>query len=246
MHPEGERIVTLGYFNRDDGLDMGVARALTVDGQGRIWVGGNSGASEDPPLNYFDGESHPDGLAWQSDEGLNQALSGLDVVPSVSSLLAGRDGILWIGLEDGEVLRWDGSDLDRFSLQAPETAEEPVRDRRVLDLLRDREEQLWAAAGEKGLFRFDEGQENWLPVDVAGIGAAVKSVVELSDGTLWVGGDHAVAMSRDGGQTWTLAGQDLGENIGSLVEDALGQVWAGSYGQGVSVYQDQTWHSLQR
>lgn len=37
-------------------------------------------------LNYFDGANHPDGLAWQSDEVLNQALSGLAVMPSVSSL----------------------------------------------------------------------------------------------------------------------------------------------------------------
>jgi hypothetical protein len=244
IQPEGERVMTLGYFNRDDGLDMGVVNALSVDRQGRIWAGGGPNPGGEPPLNYFDGESHPDGLSWQSDAALNQALGDLGKELEVSSLLSSQDGSLWIGLEAGDVLRWDGESLDIFPLEAPDVQIDSEGDLRVRNMLEDQDGGLWAAAGLKGLFRFDEAVLSWSRVDIDGIEGAVRSVAQTSDSILWAGVDEVVAVSGDRGDTWTVVGEGLG-HVGSLVEDSLGQVWAGSYGTGVSMYQSQSWRVLQ-
>ncbi len=76
----------------------------------------------------------------------------------------------------------------------------------------------------------------------------MRAVTQLADGSLWAAGDGLIARSTDNGQTWAEVGASsgLGSDIGSLVQDAAGRVWAGAYDGGISVYDGTQWRQLQR
>jgi ligand-binding sensor domain-containing protein len=79
--------------------------------------------------------------------------------------------------------------------------------------------------------------------------APIRAVAQFADGSLWVAGDGLIARSTDGGQMWAdvpASGGSIGNDIGSLVQDAAGQVWAGAYDGGISVFNGTQWRQFQR
>ncbi len=111
-----------------------------------------------------------------------------------------------------------------------------------------RDGTIWAAASELGLLRFDTAQGRWQHVAIIRDGTPMRAVTQLADGSLWAAGDGLIARSTDNGQTWAEVGASsgLGSDIGSLVQDAAGRVWAGAYDGGISVYDGTQWRQLQR
>ena len=246
----GTRLTRIDYYNRDDGLGMGVVHAVMVDPDGSVWASGIPDRSKPPPLSHFDGQQHADGNAWHTlDVPLDRApVTGTGL--NIWSMARARDGSLWLGLATAGVLRWDGTRWTHFA-PAPSIDSSPrcATDMRVRRLVEDRRGTMWAAGTCQGLLRLDPAAGRSQQVQVAGSQRIVQAMTLSSRGELWVAGPDLVAMSTDDGQTWTLmasAGDALGTDVTSLVEGPDGRMWLGDYAEGLSVLDGRQWRHLQR
>jgi hypothetical protein len=246
----GDRISGLGFYDRDDGLGMGVVSALVVDHDGSVWAGGAPDSGRPPPLSHFDG-SIRDGNAWHTlDVPLDDpSLASLEL--RIWSILRSRDGALWLGLARDGVLRWDGTRWTRFApaqgIPTSSGARCPA-DVRVRRLVQDSGGGVWAAGSCQGLLRLDVGSGQAQPVPVAGGLRTIQTLMLASGGTLWTAGDGHVAYTADG-QNWTTVGSDadgLGTDSSAMVEAPDRSTWLGDYGSGVSVFANGAWRHLQR
>jgi hypothetical protein len=247
IRPSGDQVQSLGFYNRDDGLGMGLVRALMLDPDGTVWAGGLRDANRPPPLSHFDGKQHPDGNNWRTDEPLMDALAHQTVQLNIQSLLRAHDGALWVGLAQDGILRWDGRVWTHFG-QSEGVGRAGDADHRIRRLIQDSNGTIWAAASDQGLLRFDGGQGRWNKVAVISDIRPIRGIIQLADASLLASGDAMVARSIDGGRIWTLVGtsEGLGNDIGGMIQDSDGRVWAGAYTGGVSLLDGDRWRSMQR
>jgi ligand-binding sensor domain-containing protein len=240
IRPMDDEIVVLASYTKDDGLGTGVIRTLMLDTDGSLWAGGPQG-SEEFALSHFNGDS------WQTDElpTNDPALAGVEL--QIQSILRSSDGSLWLGLRGGRLLRWDGDAWANFGPAEGVGTGASGADVRIRRLAQSDDETIWAAASELGLLRFEATQERWQRVEVVSDDVPIRAVAQFADGSLWAAGDGLVARSEDGGQTWEeVAAGDIGDDIGSLLQDDASRVWAGAYIGGISVFDGNQWRSLQR
>jgi ligand-binding sensor domain-containing protein len=242
IRPTAIGIDVMASYSKDDGLGTGVIRTLLLDTDGSLWAGGPQGDSRFA-LSHFNGQT------WRTDElpTDDPALTGVEL--QIQSILRSRDGSLWLGLRQGELLRWDGTRWARFGAAEGVGSGPSGSDIRIRRLVQSGDGTIWAAASELGLLRFDATQGRWQRVMVVRNDAPIRAVAQFADGSLWAAGDGLIARSADGGQTWVkVSAADIGirNDIGSLVQDGAGRVWAGAYEGGISVFDGTQWRSLQR
>ncbi len=248
--PEGDRLTGLDYYDQDDGLGMGVVRALLVDKDGQsVWAGGPAAEDEgDTPVSLFaDGEWLTDELPLD-----DPALEDIDV--SIAAMLRADDGALWLGLQEDGVLRLDQGRWAYFG--DDQGLGGGGGDFRIRTLLQSDDGALWAAAGEQGLHRFVAGSDSWERQVVLDDQEFVSDIVQLDDGRLWIAlslpdGEGFIARSNQpppdlGGWQVIGPGQGLTSDIHGIVQTADGRVWIGAYGGGVSVWDGEQWQHLQR
>jgi len=242
IRPTASGIDVMAYYTKDDGLGTGVIRTLLLDTDGSLWAGGPQSPGRFA-LSHFNGKS------WRTDElpTGDAALTGVNL--QIQSILRSRDGSLWLGLRQGELLRWDGTRWSHFGPAEGVGPGPSGGDIRIRRLVQSNDGTLWAAASELGLLRFDATQGRWQRVTVVRDNAPIRSVAQFADGNLWAAGDGLVARSADGGQTWaevSAADSGIRNDIGSLVQDGAGRVWVGAYDGGISVFDGTQWRPLQR
>ena len=113
---------------------------------------------------------------WTAEEGLP--------TNSLSSLMYGHDGYLWIGTLAGSE-RFDGV---RFS---------PILDSlpnaHIRALLEDRRGHIWAGLVNAGLAHYHDRHTEVLPPERLA-GADVRALAEDSEGRIWVGTDHGLSV----------------------------------------------------
>ena len=133
----------------------------------------------------------PDGYLWFGTQSGVVRFDGVRAVPlplppgqqlpstAVGALLAARDGTLWIGTLDG-LVSWKNGQLTEYPALAHRT---------VLALLQDRDGTVWAGGfgGPTGKLCAIRGGSTTCYGDDGSLGAAVASLYEDSDGSLWVG-----------------------------------------------------------
>ena len=147
-----------------DGVFKGAINAIAQTPDGYLWLGTEFG------LLRFDGVRS---VAWQPPAG--------EHLPSsvIASLLAARDGRLWIGTLEG-LASWKDGKLTQY----PELAGRPVQ-----ALLEDRQGVIWAgeyATPTGRLCAFQNGSVHCYGED-GGFGTQVLSLYEDSRGNLWAG-----------------------------------------------------------
>ena len=147
---------------------------------------------------------------------------------SIFAIVQTPDGYLWIGTEFG-LERFDG--VRSVPWQPPKNEHLPGG--RIRSLLAARDGRLWVGT-EQGLASWKDGKlTNFPELD----GAAVLSLLQDHEGTMWAAGTVAdrngrLCAIRSGGAE--CYGQDgsLGRFLPSLYEDHSGNLWMGS-NQGV-------------
>jgi hypothetical protein len=223
-----------------------------------VWAAGAEDKAGILPLSYFTGSG------WEQLEAL--AIPGEDLpyrnaseggqavaVPlelDISSLLPGPfSEHMVLGLKEGVVMEWKPQEGWSWAFIGEADALAATADVRIRALLFDKEGVAWAAGSEQGLWHSNNWRD-WSRVDMTSEPMPVRSVVLLDDGSLWAAGDGMVARSHDGGLSWDVSSNPpgLGDDIGALVQDDQGRLWAGAYVGGVSILEgDQLfgWQPLQ-
>ena len=211
------------------GLPEDVVNALMIDRSGLLWVGTQfSGlaiaASRGAPFPWIDLRS-PD-----------MAVHGPVASGSVRAIAQGPLGFLWIGTDDGRLLRVDadGTAQDMTGLLA--SAGFDAASARITGIARTADGMLWLGT-QAGLFELDPRQLSLQAVDVPGFARlALRSLAPARDGGLWLGSerDGLIHFDTHGGapRQYLLhdghAADAAQPAVHALLETGDGLLWLGS------------------
>lgn len=199
---------------------------LYEDPSGGVWCGSASG---DGGLFHLD---PADGVFRRSDLPMGD--------PAVTAILVDRRGALWVGGPDGLVRRERDGTTTR-----PSAGNGLAGDAYVMALLEDREGRVWVGT-RKELVCFEEGAEPRVGAKMRAYGVRdglpaprIESLLQTSDGTLWVGTTQGLARWTPGEigvgrsfESFTLAQGLSARTVGALAEDRDGNLWVGTFGSG--------------
>jgi len=186
-----------------EGLPNDRVRAIVEDTAGVLWVGTDGGLAR--------------GEDWQA------------VLPGrgVSSLLADRDGTVWVGLRDGALVPVRNGEPGP-PLRLPGSGA-------VDALWKDDDGTLWA--GRSGaLVRLARGAITALTPREGLPGRSVKAIRRDRDGSLWIGVENGgIARLRDGRFELFTTHEGLSNNlVQQLYEDQEGNLWIGMQDGGLN------------
>jgi diguanylate cyclase (GGDEF)-like protein len=224
-----------------DEVPAHLTTALAQDRQGFLWIGTQAG------LVRFDGSrfevfrSNPDDPA---------TLGG----SYVRSLLAARDGRLWVGTFSGGLSVYDPARESFVRYRNDPRDPGSLSHDRVEALAEDRSGRIWAATNE-GVDRLDprSGRIDHFrhdPADPRSLADnRTRSLLVDRNGRLWAGG-------RDGLQVWRGEGRGFeriasgtgqpgslaGELVVKLFEDDRGRIWIGTVEHGAAVLDPRSGH----
>ena len=243
---------TRRVWRNGDGLPEDFAQAIAQTPDGYLWVGTSGG------LVRFDGATFAV---------FNREQSSAFQDDSVYTLLVTRDGTLWAGTEGGGAIRykdhtfrnfgasegltngfvrvmfedslrrlWVGTDAGLFRLENEHF--ERIDDMSVHAICEDRSGRL--LIGGWGLLIFKGGETQHFASSESQADNSIRTICQTADGSLWMG--TITGLRRiTAGQTANpfLHPKLLTQiNISFLRESRTGQLWIGSYGQGLLRYQE--------
>lgn len=251
----------LGSFTPEGGFeytpppaDVPMAMSFTqmaVDAQDRVWVGtldglvvrDTDGVLRRVPESY----GLPRGLVWpyRAADGVLWIVAGESIyrmqddrpvlrhrVPGqvhLTSMLQDRHGDLWLGTENQGLLRIGSHGIERL----PSGLSLPGG--RIVSLHQDAEGSIWVGANG-GLYRLRETLFSSYTVQDGLSGDYVRTVLEDRRGRLWVGSASGLdRMEADGRIAPVALHNRVGKSpsVLSLAQDRDGNVWAGTFGDGV-------------
>ncbi|MBM3725139.1 MAG: response regulator [Acidobacteria bacterium] len=143
--------------------------SLVEDRTGRVWAGYNTGT-----LGVFDGTSMEPVPLPESTNG-------------VRSLLAARDGSLWIGAVAGAILRLKDGAVTRAGRIANST---------IAHMIEDRDGAIWAATVGAGLARVHAGRVQLWNRDHGIPSQALFGLMDTPEGELWAASSGGVLRMR--------------------------------------------------
>ncbi len=243
----------LHHLDREDGLIDDEIYGMALSHDGSIWVATDNGVS----ICRFDGEEkvihnlrQQDGLndeivfALQPDEhgmwigfesngfcyyhsktGEISRPVGKWTGGPVTGFATFQNHSNWIATEHEGIYRGQGTDIETYeSLIIPDVT-------RIDDLLADREGNIWIASRNQ-LYSAQINIELWqIPH------GEIQAVLENEDGDLWLGTQNGLYIK--GNAQWTKH-SGIDANVISLYEDRYHQIWIGTFGQGVAVWNPAT------
>ena len=135
----------------------------------------------------------------------------------INSLLSVNERELWIGTDNG-VVRWNG---DTSRVQLPE----PLSRLQVLAMTRDRESNVWVAAGSRllrsnsrGVSSIEEGDGDLI--------TTVNAIFEDREGNLWLGTTRGLERLRDTAfRRSPFPRRQFAEGDAAIYFDADGRLW---------------------
>ena len=154
---------------------------------------------------------------------------------SVTALLGGRPGYLWVGSREGGFFEWDiRGEKPRFF---PDIMAGRLSTVHINVLFVDRRGQLWAGTEGNGIIRFDTRTLRWSEYphrsgDPRSVAAnAVYAIAEDAIGRIWVGADSGLYLFQADRDEWTRPAEDIGLSgrpVFAVVPDDQGNVWMSS------------------
>jgi ligand-binding sensor domain-containing protein/signal transduction histidine kinase len=187
---------------------------LTVSHDGSLWAGTDGGGL----VRYKNGVFR----IYSKAEGLTNGF--------VRAVYEDREGRLWVGTDDGlfqltgeRFIRIDSN--DKFPAIA------------VHDIRADHSGRLWVGGSRLVMIQGGESREFFLE----GYPSAtrVKSILETSDGTIWVGTVSGLQRPRDSLESGRFEKiSDVSSTVRVLREDRGGTLWIGSIGGGLVRFRD--------
>jgi signal transduction histidine kinase/ligand-binding sensor domain-containing protein len=190
-------------WSAKDGIP-GPVRAIAQTRDGYLWLGTEAGLYRFDGLRfapYEHSSAHPHG-------------------PAVLSLLAARDGSLWMGFGSGGIgLLRDG----QFTHFPPG---EGVPAGGILSVVEDAAGSIWAA-GQYGLASFQNGKWRRVGTEMGYAAPAAQALLVDQAGTLWVATDGLnFGLSRDPVRVNTILALARNATRFSPTGDAVGMIWS--------------------
>lgn len=223
-------------FRDSDGLPQNTIHSITVDHQGRLWVGTQDGAA------YYDGRR------WTVVDMPSRLRSNF-----VRAILAARDGSMWFGTRAAGLFRL----VDHSWTPVDELAERTGCLR--VNALIETEGQsgrpvIWAATYGGGIGRLESGSWQTFTTDdglPSNLVWALYPQHETGTGTtVWAGTEGGLARLLPGANRFSSepgfprgSVNSLAGAVGSTGHSVL---WAGTYGGGLARFQDGKWSRLTR
>jgi signal transduction histidine kinase/ligand-binding sensor domain-containing protein len=187
---------------------------LTVSRDGSLWAGTDGGGL----LRYWKGAFR----AYSAADGLTNGF--------VRAVYEDRAGTLWAGTDDG-LFRLSGEHFIRAD------ANGKIPALAVHDIREDHGGRLWV--GGSKLVMIQEGECKEFLLEGYPSATRVKSILETSDGTVWVGtvsGLQRPRGSRESGRFEKIS--EVSSTVRVLREDRGGTLWIGSIGGGLVRFRD--------
>lgn len=190
-----------------DGLAQSQVRCMAQDGAGYLWLGTLGGASR------FDGHSF---VNYSLQQGLPDA--------HVSAMVAGADGTMWLAAGQ-ELLMVQGGRVRSMGPQVPQGG-------RILTLALQADGSIILGTDHGTVVRHHEGRSEALPGIAPEELGAVRALLPLNDGSLWVGAEEALLLCKDGSCHVVEEGGMAPASISGLARDGNGRVWVSTFGEG--------------
>ena len=230
------RNIQFSHVTVREGLSQAAINTIAQDQYGFIWIGTQEG------LNRYDGYEM---TVFEHDAKHPASLSH----SWVWSVLADRDGVIWVGTDGGGLNRLD-RERGTFSHFRHDPADQhSLSSDRVRVIYQDRQGDYWVGTDGGGLNRFDPSSGRFshyqhndqdlhsLPSNV------VLAVYQDSKGTLWVGTDVGLARLDPTTKRFVNYRHDpavatsLSSNqVRVIYEDRAGQLWIGTYEGGLNLF----------
>lgn len=145
----------------------------------------------------------------------------------INCLLAGAEGDLWIGTDNG-VVRWNGREVTSAGLPAALARVRP------LVMIKDRDANIWIGTASDGLLRVNADGVSSLEAGDPDARATISALFEDRDGNLWIGSPRGIERWRDGVFTTFSTAQGLpSDSPGPVYVDSAGRTWFGPSGGGL-------------
>ena len=190
-------------YTSASGLVSDAVHTILPQSNGLIWVGADGGLMR--------GERQSTGIQWNKVAGLE----GLNI----TTVRAGPDGALWLGVDPKGVARFDPR---TGKLRWMSNAQNLVRS--VFDLRFDHHDRLWVGMDE-GLFVAHAPYKEFERVTSLPA-LRVRTIVEGVDGTIWAGGIGGLfSLAGNAWRKWTEADGLRSRQILSLGVGANGTIW---------------------
>ncbi|MCX6928940.1 MAG: triple tyrosine motif-containing protein, partial [Verrucomicrobia bacterium] len=230
VKPKKLRVVTTA-----DGLTHNVVMSLAQDSDGDVWIGSNGGGlTAGHPMAVAPIEAASSGRIQKlptSPAALEMEFAPADVSylldnESIPSVLAARDGVLWLGTWNSGLFRKTGTKLEQFHLGRPEN-EQPV-----LALCEAAAGGLWVGTYQDGLKFFKDGAFTSYRGTNGVQAGFITALVMDAAGRLWIGtgGDGLSCWFNGQATRWTAQDGLAGDFIRALYADREGQLWIGMNG----------------
>ena len=229
-------LVSFQRLAMPDDVPAHLSTAMVQDARGMLWIGTQDGLVRYDGYHYKVYHPHP---------GDPHTLGG----SYVRSLLAARDGRLWVGTISGGVSVFDPRTEQFVQYRHDAARPDSLANDRVESLAEDTGGKVWLATDE-GLDRFDPASgrfQHWRHADQDAGSLAnnqVRALLVDHAGQVWVGTRDGVqrwlgdggkaAFARAGGAPGT-ADTLAGEHITRLFEDSRQRLWIGTLAHGAAV-----------
>lgn len=224
--PTRSQDLVFEHYRVQEGLPNNSVSAIVQDQVGFLWFGTFQG------LVRYDGY---DFTLFQSNSADSTTLSD----DRIFSLLADRQGAVWIGTEKGAVNRFDPA-TQQFTRYLPDSSQATaMQGMEVFALYEDQASQIWAGSSA-GLFQFQPATDDFrhyrLDPNVVSDSVAhnVYAITEDHAGVLWVGTAHGLMqVDVEAGHLRRVSEHSLLQQstVSALLEDDNHNLWVGTWGK---------------
>lgn len=217
--------LNLDLYTQENGLSNNIVHCIYQDSKGFMWFGTTQG------LSRFDG------YVFTSYRNIPKDSSSLEG-ELVRTIFEDKAGNLWIGTENGGLQSFNRKKekFDRFDFQHSH----PFSGKSVNTIVEDRDQNLWIGT-DAGLYKYNPQKKSlenfrYNPNQSSSIADNyVRMLLNDSNNNLWIGTNRGLDLLD--GKTKQLHHiiQDQVQ-IWKLFEDNAGNIWIGTYSEGLYLY----------
>jgi ligand-binding sensor domain-containing protein/signal transduction histidine kinase/DNA-binding response OmpR family regulator len=216
-----------------DGLSQNSISCIFQDHKGFLWFGTRDG------LNKYDGYKF---TTFRKIPGNQNSLSS----NNIRAIIEDRNGTIWIGTWDGGLNKFDPSS-EKFTRYLQYSAHNQTKTiDNVTCLTRDKAGKIWVGTEKAGLLFFDESNKQFKSFTHLKGTEHISAVLAESNSDIWIGTPNGIWTVRNKGkniQHYEYSAKDPGtlscNDVRFLFEDREHQIWAGTYGGGLNLFNKQ-------